>query len=249
MKIALISDIHGNDAALDSVLEDISRAGVDSVVCLGDVATLGPSPREVLDKVKALNCQCILGNHEEALFSPDESKRYGIEDNVKPAIDWCADKLNSDDLQFLHGFPLTAYVLLTNSRKLYCYHGSPVSTIDGIYPNTPPSHIGKLFGELDDNVVIAAGAHTHEQMLRQHNSLLIINSGSVGCAFVTPPIPNAPPSFMPVAEYCIIEDGKHGISVEFRRVSFDVHRLVNDVTASDLPLKNWWQAQFARLGY
>lgn len=52
MKIALISDIHGNEQALDAVLLDIKQQSIDYVVCLGDIVTLGPSPKEVIKKIR-----------------------------------------------------------------------------------------------------------------------------------------------------------------------------------------------------
>ena len=64
MRIALISDIHGNLVSLKVVLADIDRAGVDQIVCLGDVAALGPQPREVVEQLRALGCPCIMGNHD-----------------------------------------------------------------------------------------------------------------------------------------------------------------------------------------
>src|SRR3954468_20883448 len=65
MRIALISDVHGSELALNAVLADIARTGVDQIVCLGDTATLGPRPREVLERLAELRCICILGNHDE----------------------------------------------------------------------------------------------------------------------------------------------------------------------------------------
>jgi predicted phosphodiesterase len=61
MRVALISDIHGNLVSLEAVLADIDREGVDQIVCLGDVAGLGPQPREILARLQALGCICIMG--------------------------------------------------------------------------------------------------------------------------------------------------------------------------------------------
>jgi len=64
-RIALISDLHGNALALKEVLARIANLGVDQIVCLGDVATLGPDPERVLELVHESNAICILGNHDE----------------------------------------------------------------------------------------------------------------------------------------------------------------------------------------
>ena len=76
MRVALISDLHGNLVALDAVRADARRLGVDAVVCLGDVATLGPHPREVLAAVDELGTPTILGNHDEFLLEPALIARY-----------------------------------------------------------------------------------------------------------------------------------------------------------------------------
>ena len=63
-RIALISDLHGNAIALREVLRSIDEHGVDEIVCLGDVATLGVAPSEVIDTLQRLGCRCIMGNHD-----------------------------------------------------------------------------------------------------------------------------------------------------------------------------------------
>ena len=64
MRVALISDIHGNSVSLEAVLADIERENVDQIICLGDISTLGPKPVEVMDRIRDLGCECILGNHD-----------------------------------------------------------------------------------------------------------------------------------------------------------------------------------------
>ena len=68
MRVALISDIHGNEVALRAVLEEIESEGIEQIVCLGDVATLGPRPGRVIDLIEGLDCPCIMGNHDEFLL-------------------------------------------------------------------------------------------------------------------------------------------------------------------------------------
>lgn len=89
MKRAIISDIHGNLSAFESVLEDIERRGIEEVYCLGDIIGYGPDPRACLDLAKAFPVN-LLGNHEEAvLFGA-----IGFNPKAKVAIDWTRDQLN-----------------------------------------------------------------------------------------------------------------------------------------------------------
>jgi predicted phosphodiesterase len=70
MRVALVSDIHGNEVALKAVVDEVERVGVDQIVCLGDVATLGPLPGGVIRMLRDLACPCIMGNHDAFLIDP-----------------------------------------------------------------------------------------------------------------------------------------------------------------------------------
>src|SRR6267378_5741905 len=75
-RIALISDIHASEVALRAVLAEIRRTGVDQVICLGDVATLGPRPNAVIEILGELGCRCIMGNHDEFLIDAELVHTY-----------------------------------------------------------------------------------------------------------------------------------------------------------------------------
>ncbi len=90
MKRAIISDVHGNLEALESVLEDIRTQNVDETFCLGDIIGYGPNPRECLDLIMQCDA-CILGNHDQgALFDPE-----GFNSGAERAIFWTREQLES----------------------------------------------------------------------------------------------------------------------------------------------------------
>lgn len=68
MRIAFISDIHGHLQALQAVLADIKSNNVQSIICLGDVISLGIQPREIITLLQEIDCQFILGNHDQLLI-------------------------------------------------------------------------------------------------------------------------------------------------------------------------------------
>jgi len=78
MKLAIISDIHGNFHALEAVLKDISDQGADEVICLGDLATIGPQPREVIRKIQETGIRSLRGNHDLALLETSKATEYQI---------------------------------------------------------------------------------------------------------------------------------------------------------------------------
>ena len=94
MRVALLSDIHANAIALRAVLADIGRHGVDEAVCLGDVATLGPQPLEVVELLRDFGCACIMGNHDEFLVDPAMVHAHVDQPTVIESIEWCRERLS-----------------------------------------------------------------------------------------------------------------------------------------------------------
>ncbi len=110
MRRAIISDVHGNLQALQTVLEDIQSQNCDQIICLGDIIGYGPKPRECIDLVKDFDA-CILGNHDlAALFEPE-----GFSNAAEQAILWTRKQVESGDapsacyqrLEFLAHLPRT----------------------------------------------------------------------------------------------------------------------------------------------
>lgn len=248
MKTAFISDMHGNAQAMSAVINDIEENSVDSIICLGDVATLGPSPREVLAMIRSLDCPCIIGNHEEALFDPENAADYDLKGELLAnTLYWCLDQLKPEDMAFLKKFATTVSVELPRERTMLCYHGSPLSSVDSIDSNTPDEQLEHYF-DFRKPISVAVGGHTHVQMLRQYRDSLIINPGSIGCAFRVPSLAPPAPSFSPIAEYAIIDIKGDNIFVDFKRISYNLKEFISTVNDSDLPLKAWWNDEFKSLG-
>lgn len=243
MRIALFSDIHGNHTALEAVLADIERHHADKLVCLGDLATIGPQPIAVLDRLQALECEYVMGNHDAALLEMDKLDEYRIARSVAESVIWCEQQLRPQDFEFLRALPKAIDVPLGLGMTMYCYHGSPQSNVDLVLATTPAEELDWLFD--GNRADIMAGGHTHIQMLRQHDGRWVINPGSVGNAFVSAAVTDVEPSLLPWAEYALIELDGDGIGVDLRRVRFDIPELVKQLRRSDLPIKNWWLQQYA----
>ena len=226
MRIALISDIHGNQLALETVLGDAKRRQVDRIVCLGDTATLGPRPREVLGTLRDLGCPCILGNHDAFLIDPDLVARYTKVPVIVQAIERCREQLTEADLAFARSFREEHYVALPGDRRLYLFHGSPDSNTTDVLATTPSAELDELLGNRSASVM--AGGHTHIQMLRQHRGTWIVNPGSVGMPF-REYVSGARPEIMPYAEYAIVDASTDVIGVELLRVPLDKERLRAEV--------------------
>ena len=242
MRIALISDIHGNHVALKSVLQDIDRAAVDRVVCLGDVATLGPDPSSVVETLQAVGCECIMGNHDAFLLDPALIQGYTEAAIVVETVDWCRRQLSAAQLARLRSFQPRIELTLNAETTLLLFHGTPRSHMENLLATTPAEEVEQMLAGYSATVL--AGGHTHIQMLRQHRGRLIVNVGSVGLPF-REFVNGQAPSLLHHAEYAIIEAHPSGISVDLRRVRLDRPALYAAVTASDIPLRAMLQAEYA----
>lgn len=244
MRIAFISDIHGNFTALQSVLEDIKLQSVDQIVCLGDVATLGPQPVESLHALRELNCIHIMGNHDKATLDPETAEAHEVASHLIPDLRWCRDKLSADDLQFISTFEPTHEIRLPYGNHILAYHGSPISDTDIIQSTTPNEDLDDYFKGQEAGIFI--GGHSHLQMVRRYDGKLILNSGSVGNAFKFAYVRGKPVYLLPWAEYMIISQRGNSLGVDARRVYFDIDELVKKIKESGVPGADWWLRQYPR---
>lgn len=234
MRVALVSDIHANEVALRAVFRHIDSQGIDSTICLGDVATLGPHPREVLALLRDRKCPCILGNHDEFLLDRQLIERYTEAPIIKRAVDWCRDQLSTQEFDFLRSFQTGLDIELDPNSRLILFHGSPRSHMENILATTPVDELETMLGERRSTVM--AGGHTHLQMVRQHRGTLIVNPGSVGMPFKEFAFGQAP-TVLAHAEYAIVE-GKDGhVTVTLHRVALDRAELRRATAATEHPLK------------
>jgi putative phosphoesterase len=235
MRVALISDLHANAVALDAVLADIARVGVDQIICLGDVATLGPRPDVVLDTLRQLGCTCILGNHDEFMLDEQLIHTYTEAPVVVDAVDWCRDRLSSTDIEFIRTFKKTFDVALDKTAKLFLYHGTPRSNMEDLLATTPVDLLDEML--CGHTATVMSGGHTHIQMMRQHRGTLVVNPGSVGLPFKEY-VAGRAPTLLDHAEYATIGADRDGVTVQLRRVAVDRAALRNAVKDSDNPLRD-----------
>src|SRR5258707_13871162 len=104
MRIGLIADIHGNLFALETVLAELEREGVKDLVCLGDVAMLGPQPAAVLARLRALGCPVVMGNTDAWLLASPPNAGADPVDRI--LIPWSLAQLTDIDRAYVAAFPM-----------------------------------------------------------------------------------------------------------------------------------------------
>lgn len=218
MKILVISDIHGNLAALNAVNEK-----ADMVFCLGDIVNYGPYPGECIKRIQNLTDKVVRGNHDNAL---GRNLDCGCSEKYKELSDagkgFTETVLNKFEKEFLGNLPVTIDTEVAG-KKFLLSHASPSGDM---YKYLRPDVSDKeLEDELNDsNADIVFIGHTHLPMIREIKGVTIVNPGSVG----------QPRDGIPMASYAVWDDGH----VEIKRVSYDIEATVKGLQATNIPSRH-----------
>ena len=231
MKIAVLSDVHGNIVALEAVLKDLGRqASVDHIVVAGDLFSFGPAPNDVLAKLKQLSHACfLLGNTDRYLLEGTYPSSYGTgdwQDKLLFSFQWTAEQLDEEGLRFLRALPFLQ-IISEGSYQLLAVHGSPRSDEEGLTENTEASELEEM--AIEPQVSVLACGHTHIPVDRLIGGVRLVNVGSVGLPF----------DGDSRACYAIVSglavNGNAATQVQLRRVAYDVEKVVDQFRACDHP--------------
>jgi putative phosphoesterase len=207
MRLAVVSDIHGNLPALEAVVADFTRRGVDAVVNLGDSLSGPLLPRETAQYLMAQNWVHLAGNHERQIL--DETVPRGASDQ------YARDQLSAVELRWLASLTHRAEYA---DDVLLC-HGTPASDLIYLLETVEPNQLRvSSTQELEDRLGGAAAAlvvcgHSHvPRSVRSARGQLVVNPGSVGLpGFVAQaPYPHVVENASPDARYAIVER-RHGM--------------------------------------
>lgn len=213
MRVAAIADVHGNRSALEAVLAEVEREGVDRIVVVGDTIS-GPWPVEAFDAVVASGADVVRGNADHEVV--DRRTRYG------PLAVWCADLLGADRIAVASSWPLTCELEVDGLGTVLACHSTP-SSDEPIYTRiTPDEELVATFAGVEADVVVCG--HTHMQYdLRLSSGLRIVNAGSVGMPY----------EGRTGAYWALL-----GPDVELRRTEYDVAAAVDAIRALGAPVED-----------
>ena len=233
MRLAIISDILGNAYALDVALNDIADQGVAQIVCLGDAVQGGAQPVETVARLRALGCPVVMGNADAWLLTGVEtSPNETITERGRVTREWSLAQLSPEDRAFIAAFAPTVELPLEGERRLLCFHGSPASFDDLIFPESPEDEVQRLLGPYQPS--ICCGGHTHIPWMRRVGHGLYFNPGSVGLAYDRFQ-PDERKRFDAWAEYALLTSAGDRLGLEFRRVPYDAGALSAAIRASGHP--------------
>lgn len=187
MKIAVISDVHGNKSALDKVLDDIKQKKADKIYCLGDIAMGGYDPNYTIDKLfelkKEMNddFEIIQGNTDKLIVDYNDTlyeKMLKSNPLMAQALNLDVKIIDDDKKRLLSNLNIDK-ILTVNGVKIHLVHGSPRKQDENIFPDTPSSEVEKMVETSPADVILCG--HTHIPCGFSLNSgKTVVNAGSIG---------------------------------------------------------------------
>jgi putative phosphoesterase len=222
MRVAVIADIHGNQLALEAVLEDLShQPAIDHLVIAGDLCLNGPCPQQVLEIVQKLECPVIRGNVDVEVVNeaPDKGPKK------RTNVNWTREQIGPAGIDYLASLPFSHLITNSGGSDLLIVHANPLNVEEAIFPNAPDSDLERLLGELESTVGALAFGHLHIAYTRRWRHLLLADVGSCG----------VPRDEDLRAAYAILLWQDNAWEAEIRRVAYDVKAVVKQIKTSGIP--------------
>jgi predicted phosphodiesterase len=222
MRIAVISDIHGNQIALEAVLQDLEQQpAVDQLVIAGDLCLNGPCPRQVLEIVQGLHCPVIQGNVDLEVVTQAPEKG----EKKRSTAAWTRGQIGQNGIDYLASLPFSHTIANPDGSDLFIVHANPINLEDAIFPNAPDSTLEHLLGGLTLDIGAVAFGHLHIAYTRRWRHLLLVDVASCGL----------PRDEDLRAAYGILTWQNSLWSAEIRRVVYDVRAVVKQIKTSGIP--------------
>jgi putative phosphoesterase len=226
MRIAIVSDIHGNLAAFEAVLADLRETAPDLILHGGDISHGGSDPAGVVDRIRDLGWPGVVGNAEEMLFAPQSLVDFvSRTPSVQPLLSkiqemgaWTCKELGAERLAWLSQLPMRQI-----HGSLALVHAGPANTYVSPWGNASDEDLRSAYRGLGQPLVVYG--HIHQPFIRTIGNLMVANSGAVSQSF----------DGDLRASYLLVTDGKP----EIRRVEYDVQREIQALVGRGLPHASW----------
>ena len=226
MRIAIVSDIHGNRTAFEAVLADIELAAPDLILHGGDLADGGASPVEVVDRIRELGWQGVAGNTDEMLWRPESLTEFASESpKLKPLFDAIAElaaatreALGEERLAWLRDLPRVHV-----HAPLALVHATPENLWRAPDAKADDAELTSVYGPLGQPVAVYA--HIHRPYVRNLSEMIVANTGSVSLSY----------DGDTRASYLLLD----GPTPTIRRVEYDLNKELKALSSCGFPHADW----------
>lgn len=226
MRIAIVSDIHGNRTAFEAVLADLRQTSPDLILHGGDLADGGTSPVEIVDRIRALGWPGVVGNTDEMLFRPESLKEFASESprlrSLFAAVEEMAvatrQALGEERLAWLRSLPRSQI-----HAPMGLVHASPESPWRAPAPEASNAELESVYGPLGQPIAIYG--HIHRPYIRSVSGMIVANTGSVSLSY----------DGDRRASYLLLDD----FNPTIWRVEYDVDTELKALSGCGLPHADW----------
>ncbi|NDH28693.1 MAG: metallophosphoesterase [bacterium] len=230
-RVVVLSDIHGNLAALEAVVARLPALKPDQVAILGDHALFGPQPSETIDLIQQLQRKGALvtaGTGDIAVSDLDYAASFpslagGLPPGLKAAVEWTSDALDDDRIEWLRSLPSERRIRYGEIAMTFC-HASPGSRTIPLSADLDPSTTLELLGQTDSRVVCVG--FTHTARVKDYGWKVLVDAGSVGMPYDG----DATAAFTVVD----IDPEAKTIAAEVYRASYDTEKVADAISARGL---------------
>lgn len=226
MRIGIISDIHGNLPALETVLRDLEGRGVDALYCLGDLVGYAPFPNEVTERIRAMDIPVIMGNYDDGVgFDRDDCgcayKDPGEKERGDRSLMWTRRHVTADNKAYLREL-LKELRFEADGKRVLLVHGSPRKLNEYLFEDRAISTFQRIAAASGADIIVFG--HTHKPYTKLVDGVLFVNAGSVG----------KPKDGDWRACYAMLEPAA-AEPVRFIRLPYDLEKVTTAIRSSDLP--------------
>ena len=226
MRVAILSDLHGNRRAFEAVLDDLEQVAPDLILHGGDLAAGGAHPADIIDQVRSLGWPGVRGNTDEMLWSPESLAEYAaanpkierllamVQETIPPTL----ASIGEERLRWLEGLP-TMY----SQEGFSLVHASPDDLWRAPMANASDEELQSTYASLGAPIVVYG--HIHCPYVRRLHSMTVANTGSVSQSY----------DGDRRASYLLMD----GESIAIRRVEYDVESEARELSRSGLPHADW----------
>jgi len=226
MRIAIVSDIHGNRTAFEAVLADLGQTAPDLIFHGGDLCHAGASPAEIVDRIHELGWPGVLGNTDEMLFKPESLEEFAKQAPklqslvavIREMSMATLEALGKERLDWLRDLPR-----IQNHGPMALVHASPGNLWRAPAPDSSDAELESVYSPLDRP--IAVYGHIHRSYIRSASGMIVANTGSVSLSY----------DGDRRAAYLVLDESMPTI----RRVEYDVDAEIKAVFACGLPHADW----------
>jgi len=226
MRVAIVSDLHGNRRAFEAVLDDLEQVAPDLILHGGDLAAGGAHPADIIDQVHSLGWPGVRGNTDEMLWSPESLAEYAaanpkierllamVQETIPPTL----ASIGEERLRWLEGLP-TMY----SQEGFSLVHASPDDLWRAPMANASDEELQSTYASLGAPIVVYG--HIHCPYVRRLHRMTVANTGSVSQSY----------DGDRRASYLLMD----GESIAIRRVEYDVESEARELSRSGLPHADW----------